>query len=730
MPRIKKTRTRAPQWSANDAKVVNWAVQNGIITKTAGEKIINSKSWTVKIHEGSKKPRSYYSRVRDKILARKGGGEDLPSYIDTFAQKRVPALAIEEVEASMQTRQMGGAYASAGSVAEDIERARQKRKAMAAAEEVTRRVAQRTGRAAVEQAEKSMEERHLAGAYASAGAVAEDLGMDKPEDILNVNTEGTSPMKPIVDINTQDQKLNRGDAASADQVADGQLDGARQRAAMDDIDKALNAKRKRVDIDDEDLKRLKREPTTGIKRAADDDPNLRDPKSVRLDDQPPPLPSTPSPSLPPLEPMPPASTPPGTRADPVIKQEEDRAKSLQAELDRLEQELKRQDEKMAENRRREQEAKTQAEKERKHRENEALLARVKEAEEKRKQREEELKRIEEDLRMRYERIGQIKRDDEGKHDIKPEELPDAPPTLPTTPPPTQQPPAQQPPAQQCPTGTQPAAPSTVTPDIPGIAERPAADPNATTVQPGTLGYQQPQGIRATPRFAEDIARTAKGDIIRDIQSHEPYEPDLRPEYGMEKAGQVIPATRKQLESDIRFDMFDHVKPGFGEGMDNKLFLMQEARDKKIVYAPDLHAPGQWIGPTAGVDVPPWQWQRVIPSDVIRNYQQETRSREHAGTQLLLSTGPRSSNILGDDIGYPMPYSACELKRNPYSPFEPVIRTDMHWQHVKEPIGVKLNRKRMRLETDAQRYPRALDSSVVGQGGVNLPKRRSLEVILP
>lgn len=282
----------------------------------------------------------------------------------------------------------------------------------------------------------------------------------------------------------------------------------------------------------------------------------------------------------------------------------------------------------------------------------------------------------------------------------------------------------------CPQGTQPVSSSTITPTIPGIAPRPAMDPNATTVQPGTLGYQQPQSTRAPPKFAEDIARTAKGDIIKDVQTYEPYEPDMRPEYGMAKAGQVIPSTRKQLESDIRFDMFDHVKPGFGEGMDNKLFLMQEARDKQIVHAPGLHAPGQWIGPTAGVDVPPWQWQRVIPESQIRAYQQDERARTSAGDQLLMTNGPRSSNILGDDIGYPMPYSASELKRNPYSPFEPVIRTDMHWQHVKEPIGAKLNRKRMRLETDAQRYPRALDSYVAGQGGTTLPKRRSLEVILP
>lgn len=287
---------------------------------------------------------------------------------------------------------------------------------------------------------------------------------------------------------------------------------------------------------------------------------------------------------------------------------------------------------------------------------------------------------------------------------------------------------------KCPEGMVPVVQTEATPVVPGVAEKPAADPNSTSVQPGTLGFQQ-EGPMRQVTTVEDIARNvntngAIRDPGQDVQNHEPYETDMRPEYAMAKASDIIPSTRKQLESDIRFDMFDHVKPGFGEGMDNKLFLMQEARDKKIVYAPGMHEPGQWIGPTAGVDVPPWQWQRVIPTEQLYRYQQEQQARVYAGDQLLLNNGHRSSNILGDDIGYPMPYSASELKRNKFSPFEPVIRTDMHWQHVKEPIGMKLNRKRMRLETDAQRYPRALDSHVAGQGGMHLPKRRALEVILP
>lgn len=310
------------------------------------------------------------------------------------------------------------------------------------------------------------------------------------------------------------------------------------------------------------------------------------------------------------------------------------------------------------------------------------------------------------------------------------------PTPPVTPKQQQQPQQQQQ-QQQCPPGSmsstqqpqqpqepqQPQQPQPQQQPIEGLAGVPAADPNSTSVQPGTLGYRQPR------RFTEQVEHGKTGDFIRDVPTHEPNEADLRPEYGMEKAGVVIPSVRKQLESDIRFDMFDHVKAGYGNGMDNKLFLMQEAWDKNIRYGGELNFPGEYTGPTAGVDVPPWQWQRVIPEDLIQKFQQEKKIRETAGAELLFSNGSRSSNVLGDDVGYFMPYSASELKRDPYSPFEPVIRTDMHWQQTKEPTGVSLNRKRYRTDIDSQRYPRMLDSAVTGQGGTILKKQRALEVIL-
>ena len=95
----------------------------------------------------------------------------------------------------------------------------------------------------------------------------------------------------------------------------------------------------------------------------------------------------------------------------------------------------------------------------------------------------------------------------------------------------------------------------------------------------------------------------------------------------------------------------------------------------------------------------------------------------------MTNGAKSTNLLGDDVGYPYDHSACELKRKRLSPLEPVIRTDMNWEHVKDPIGVQLNKHKFRRYTDSQRYPRHLETQTAGIGGQHLSKRRGLEVIL-
>ena len=207
--------------------------------------------------------------------------------------------------------------------------------------------------------------------------------------------------------------------------------------------------------------------------------------------------------------------------------------------------------------------------------------------------------------------------------------------------------------------------------------------------------------------------------------------NMRVHMSLGSAKDVIPPTREQLISDIQFDMFDAVPSGFGNGSDNKLFLMQEARDNKIRYAGPMNYPGTYIGPTNGASVAPWQLQRTFPLELAEKLEAENALKAKAASDMLISNPKdKSSNLLGDDLGYPYPFSSKSLKRSRDSPFEPVIRNDYSWERVKPATGYNLNQKRMRLSTDAQRNPENLVSYTSGMGGPTLDRRNALEVILP
>ena len=114
---------------------------------------------------------------------------------------------------------------------------------------------------------------------------------------------------------------------------------------------------------------------------------------------------------------------------------------------------------------------------------------------------------------------------------------------------------------------------------------------------------------------------------------------------------------------------------------------------------------------------------------VKKYSDRKRNDVLVKADVFRAYDDSSTNVLGDDVGYPYSHGASELKRPKYSPFEPVIRTDMDWQHVKNPTGVKLNKLGMRRVHDALREPRNLQVDMAGMGGARLGHRRSLEVIL-
>lgn len=206
---------------------------------------------------------------------------------------------------------------------------------------------------------------------------------------------------------------------------------------------------------------------------------------------------------------------------------------------------------------------------------------------------------------------------------------------------------------------------------------------------------------------------------------------LRQTYKMATPKQVIAATKAQLISAIQFDMFSHVRPGFGNGERNKLHVLEEARDKVIMGQTPRFTPGEWVGPIGGVEPGPWQWERVMPEKMYEDALNKKKARLDGGRNALACYAKTSASlgILGDDVGYLASVSAKGLKRRAMSVLEPQLRTDFQLQNMQTPTGAQLNRKKMRLGTDNQRNPETLANMDQLMGGATSTRRRSLEVVL-
>jgi len=231
------------------------------------------------------------------------------------------------------------------------------------------------------------------------------------------------------------------------------------------------------------------------------------------------------------------------------------------------------------------------------------------------------------------------------------------------------------------------------------------------------GYPHP----VATRFADgDTIATAK-------ESHNTATDTLRPTFGIAPANGVVPTKRQQVESDLLFNDFSVVAPGHGLGVTNKMFLMEERRDEKIVYREPLAEPRKYDGPTDGAIPPPLKWQNEIPRRDRNTLAAQAIGLEAAGVLLESRAGAGSLNILGDDFGMPQRISDKGLKRQAESPLEPMVRLPKAWERVKALPGVQWARKQTRRLFDSQRYPERFEPNIAQEGGPIMGKRNALAV---
>lgn len=273
----------------------------------------------------------------------------------------------------------------------------------------------------------------------------------------------------------------------------------------------------------------------------------------------------------------------------------------------------------------------------------------------------------------------------------------------------------------------------------GTARALAGAPAPPRTQQNTGGYLGQRGVgnedilnsaaTGTARSANGGAvpmEERKGDAFAAAkQTHNTSTDTLRPTFGIAPANAVIPSKIEQIKSDILFSDFSVVAPGNGLGVTNKMFQMEEWRDKNFVYKEPLAEPRAYQGPTGGVDPPPLQWQNEITRRDRNTLQARAYAAEATGVVLESRAGEGSLNILGDDYGLLRGISDKGLKRHRESPLEPVILTPKEWERVKPLPGAEWSRKQARRLFDAQRYPEKFTPHVAMEGGPTMSKRNSL-----
>lgn len=218
----------------------------------------------------------------------------------------------------------------------------------------------------------------------------------------------------------------------------------------------------------------------------------------------------------------------------------------------------------------------------------------------------------------------------------------------------------------------------------------------------------------------------KGDaFLAAKESHNTTTDTLRPTFGIAPANGVIPSRRQQVMSDLLFEDFSVVAPGHGLGVTNKMFLMETARDNKIVYREPLAEPRKYDGPSGTVVPPPLQFQNQITRRDRNLLAAKEIAADASATLLEARAGTGSLNVLGDDYGQFQRVSDKGLKRPADSPLEPALRVPGPWERVKPLPGVQWARKSFRRLFDAVRYPERMEPNVAMEGGPIMSKRSSL-----
>jgi len=201
---------------------------------------------------------------------------------------------------------------------------------------------------------------------------------------------------------------------------------------------------------------------------------------------------------------------------------------------------------------------------------------------------------------------------------------------------------------------------------------------------------------------------------------------LRPYFRIGDPNLAIPPVLSQIANQVLHTEFGTVAPGSGLGVTNKLFLMNQLREKFIHFAGPLSLPRSYNGPSGLVVPEPLEWQNVITKHDRNKMIERDIAKELTGVLLEARSGVGSLNITGDDFGQLSSISSRGLKRDAESPLEPIIRLPpTKMQKVQLGDGFALSHRKNRRLFDGLRYPDRFEPNVAQSGGPTASRRVSL-----
>jgi hypothetical protein len=103
--------------------------------------------------------------------------------------------------------------------------------------------------------------------------------------------------------------------------------------------------------------------------------------------------------------------------------------------------------------------------------------------------------------------------------------------------------------------------------------------------------------------------------------------------------------KERFASNLQFELFSYVPPGFGNGIDNKLFRMDVNRKRLIEWDDPMNQHRAYDGPTCGVTPLPYQWQNDMTDE---NYSDAINMLASGPREVMKAKkGPIRSSLLGE-----------------------------------------------------------------------------------